>query len=143
MRLSEAVLGFLLARTADGYSHNTLNIYRHRLAQLTDYLGDPPLDSIKPRDVTRFMAWLRRDYVPNRPGGDTRPLSPSTTSVSGVTRPPTTASPSPQVALITARSRRPLTGSAVNNIPAASAGAIRCTTTARLTVAGSIPCRLR
>ena len=45
-----------------------------------------------------------------------------TVTVSGVTSPPTTASPSPQEALITVSVRVPVTGSAVKRIPDASAG---------------------
>lgn len=78
MRLSQAVDGFLIARTADGYSINTLNIYRHHLKQMEDYLNDPALESITPQDVQRFFAWLRDGYVPQRSDGNMRPLAPST-----------------------------------------------------------------
>ena len=71
-----------------------------------------------------------------------RRLAPRTRS-SVLTGPPTTDSPSPQAALITASSRRPLVGLAVNITPAASASTISWTTTARLTVAGSMPWRAR
>ena len=50
--------------------------------------------------------------------------------MSGSVRPLTTTSPWPQAASTTTRSRRPLTGSAVNATPAFSAGAISWTTTA-------------
>ena len=56
--------------------------------------------------------------------------------VSGVTSPPTIASPSPQAALITASLRLPVSGLAVNRMPAASAGTSSCTTTARATLPG-------
>jgi hypothetical protein len=56
-----------------------------------------------------------------------------------LTVPLTTDSPSPQAAAITASWRRPLDGFAVNSTPAASASTISWTTTARLTVEGSMP----
>ena len=48
------------------------------------------------------------------------------------TRPPTTASPKPQAALISTASRRPVLGSAVNMTPADAASTSSWTTTARL-----------
>ena len=69
----------------------------------------------------------------------TRPVPASTTTSSVVTAPLTTDSPRPHAALITIWSRRPLAGLAVNMTPAASASTICWTTTARRTVAGSMP----
>jgi len=80
MRLSEAVHGFLIARAADGYSPNTLNMYRHDLGSMVQYLSDPELESISLADVRAFFAWLRDGYVPKRVSGDTKPLAPSTLS---------------------------------------------------------------
>ena len=73
----------------------------------------------------------------------TRPSALASTRSSVFTVPPTTDSPSPQAAEITASWRRPLVGFAVNSTPAASASTISCTTTARLTVDGSMPWRSR
>jgi hypothetical protein len=66
------------------------------------------------------------------------PDAVSTTKWSGLTAPDTTASPSPELASITASRRLPVTGLAVNITPAASASTMRWTTTARATVAGSM-----
>ncbi|MBK8796528.1 MAG: hypothetical protein IPM07_09220 [Anaerolineales bacterium] len=71
------------------------------------------------------------------------PVDFATTTVSGVTSPPTIASPSPHAALITSWLRSPSSGLAVKRMPAASASTIVCTTTARLTSLGSMPCRAR
>ena len=60
----------------------------------------------------------------------------------GVTAPETTTSPSPQADSITTR-LRPVTGSRVNATPAASAGIMRCTTTARATSSWVNPCSSR
>jgi len=80
MRLSKAVNGFLIARTADGYSHHTLDSYRRRLGQMVEYLGDPPLEAVTSDDVRRFFAWLRDGYAraeqgptPPRPTAPARP----------------------------------------------------------------------
>jgi hypothetical protein len=63
--------------------------------------------------------------------------------VSGVTAPPTTASPSPHAAFTTICSPEPVVGLRVNMIPAESAGTISCTTTASATSSGAIPFRAR
>jgi len=55
-----------------------------------------------------------------------------------LTAPETTTSPSPQADSITTR-LRPVTGSRVNATPAASAGIMRCTTTARATSSWANP----
>ena len=67
----------------------------------------------------------------------------STVIASGVTWPPTTASPRPQAALISIMVSSPVTGSAVNTIPDASASMSSCTTTARLIFSGLIWCCAR
>ena len=80
MHLSRAVDGFLIARTADGYSHHTLESYARRLGQMVEYLGDPLLEAVTSEDVRRFFAWLREGYTPRRSNGDSSPLSPHTLS---------------------------------------------------------------
>ena len=61
--------------------------------------------------------------------------SPSRTlKTSGFTRPETRASPRPKLASTVATFRLPVTGSAVNSMPAASGKTICCTTTAMRTV---------
>ncbi|CAH0235492.1 hypothetical protein SRABI83_02738 [Arthrobacter sp. Bi83] len=72
-----------------------------------------------------------------------RPAAGSTTMSSVVTAPLTTDSPSPQEALTTTWSRRPLAGLAVNITPAESDSTICWITTASRTVAGSRPSRAR
>ena len=66
-----------------------------------------------------------------------------TVSVSGVTAPETTASPSPQAAVIINSPRFPFTGLAVNITPAAAAGTSSWTTTARATCSGGMACLSR
>jgi integrase/recombinase XerD len=75
MRLSEAVHGYLLSISAGNYSQSTIRLYRHYLDLFAEHLQNPELSDITAEHVTKFAAWLRRDYCPNRPGNDQRPLS--------------------------------------------------------------------
>ena len=89
-------------------------------------------------------------WTPWSPSGTTiRSLSPTTvsfavrvsrsmTNVSGVTCPPTTASPKPKLALTINSCRSPVPGFAVNRMPETSAGTIAWTTTAMATAAWSM-----
>jgi integrase/recombinase XerD len=75
MDLHKAIEGFLISRTADGYSPATLEMYRWALALLVRRLGNPELGIIQPADIQSFYAWLRSDYVPTRASKSTEPLS--------------------------------------------------------------------
>lgn len=77
MKLSTALDGFEIARLADGYSQNTLDIYRWALERLIQFASDPHIESITHADLRAFMGWLRNDYIPTRPNGDTSALSGS------------------------------------------------------------------
>ena len=70
-------------------------------------------------------------------------LPSRTLKTSALTRPETSASPRPKLASTVTTLRSPVTGSAVNMIPATSAKTIRCTTTAISTVRWSSPFRRR
>lgn len=75
------------------------------------------------------LRTIRTDLLPRR--FDTiRSLHGLTTNSSGVAIPLTTASPSPQLALIRTSSVAVFIGLAVNTTPATSESTIRCTTTA-------------
>lgn len=75
MLLRKAVEGFLIAKTADGYSPETLKMYRWALELMSSHLGDRELAEIGPEDLERFWTWLRVDYRPRRMNGDVSPLS--------------------------------------------------------------------
>jgi integrase/recombinase XerD len=75
MKLSAAVSGFLLARTADGYSPATLADYGHTLRLLVEHAGDDELVALDTPHLRTFFAWLRSDYTPVRASGNTSPLS--------------------------------------------------------------------
>lgn len=77
MELAKAIDGFILDFQASGKSLGTAKLYRLALESLARFLEYPPLESIKADDLKRYFIWLRTEYKPYRPGGDTRPLSES------------------------------------------------------------------
>jgi integrase/recombinase XerD len=54
-----------------------MRLYRLYLGKLVEYLGDPEVSTITHTDLSRYMNYLRIEYVPNRPSGDDSPLSSS------------------------------------------------------------------
>jgi integrase/recombinase XerD len=74
--LHKAVEGFLIARAAEFYSPNTLNIYRWALTLMANYLENPELKSITQTDIQRFYLWLQTEYKPRRTNGNDAPLKP-------------------------------------------------------------------
>src|SRR5687767_9202195 len=53
MKLSKVIEGFIVAKSPDGYSKHTINIYRQHFRQLQAYLtSDPPLTGLQPQQVT-------------------------------------------------------------------------------------------
>ncbi len=75
MDLSKAVEGYMIARSADGYSSTTLAMYRWALDLLAAFLTEKPVENISQADLQGFFAWLRSDYQPTRMNGDQSPLS--------------------------------------------------------------------
>ena len=69
MKLTEAVRGFLLSMSADGFSANTIEIYRHHLGQLSDHLSNPDINKVTPAGIVGFFAYLRTDDVRRRLNG--------------------------------------------------------------------------
>ena len=76
MLLSKAVEGFLISRSAEGYSQETLKIYRWALSTMADYLGNPEMKAVTSADLQAFYAYLQKEYVPRRTNGDKSPLKP-------------------------------------------------------------------
>jgi integrase/recombinase XerD len=74
--LSIALDGFFRTRSADGYSSNTLEMYRWALGLMERFLANnPPVAEIRPEDLQDFFIWLRDEYKPNRTNGKTGPLA--------------------------------------------------------------------
>jgi integrase/recombinase XerD len=73
--LSPLVRAFLLARTADNYSHSTIDQYRWALERLADYLHDPPIEQVTTENIRAWLAWMRTEYKPTRPNKSAVPLS--------------------------------------------------------------------
>jgi site-specific recombinase XerD len=76
MVLSKAVEGFLITRTAEGYSQDTLRIYKWALSNLVEYLGDPEIKAVTATNLQAFYAYLQNEYVPQRRNGDLSPQKP-------------------------------------------------------------------
>ena len=51
MKLSKAVEGFVFALLADGYSTNTVEVYKWALVRLGRYLKNPQVDAIELADL--------------------------------------------------------------------------------------------
>lgn len=64
MKLSKAIEGFILAKSADGLSPNTLSIYHWALAKLVTFVNDPELADLTTEDLRRWFVWLRDEYKP-------------------------------------------------------------------------------
>ncbi|MGD2158368.1 MAG: hypothetical protein PVG32_15930, partial [Anaerolineales bacterium] len=65
MLLSKAVEGYILDGLAGRYSPHTMRLYRLYLGKLVEYLGDPEVSTITHTDLSRYMNYLRYEYVPN------------------------------------------------------------------------------
>ena len=77
MKLHEAMTGYKIERLADGYSPATIDVHLRFLSKLEDYLHNPDVDSITAQDLSKFMGYLRTEYIPKRSSGDTSPLLPA------------------------------------------------------------------
>lgn len=78
MKISKAIEGFLLSKSAEGLSKRTLITYEQQLAHLASYLEDKELENISTHDLRKFIDYLRNDYKPTRWGGDKKPLTART-----------------------------------------------------------------
>ena len=74
MLLSAAIEGFLLTGRSH-YSSDTIAIYKWALSRLLIFLDDKELEEVTPDDLTRFISYLRTDYIPVRKNKDTSPLT--------------------------------------------------------------------
>ena len=77
MLLSKSIEYFNICRLADGFSPNTQDIYTWALTRLLDFTGEQDVGDITLAQLRMFMLYMQREYTPNRAGGSTAPLSPS------------------------------------------------------------------
>jgi len=77
MKLHDAITGYKIERLADGYSPQTIDVHSRFLSKLETYLQNPDIESITSVQLSKFMGYLRNDYVPKRRSGDTSPLLPA------------------------------------------------------------------
>jgi integrase/recombinase XerD len=78
LTLAQAIPGFLLYKTAEALSPNTLRSYQDHLKRWLNYTGDVAVERVTPADLCAFLVWLRTDYTPRRLNGHTTPLAAKT-----------------------------------------------------------------
>jgi integrase/recombinase XerD len=78
MVLSKALVGFLNHKIAEGLSPRTTESYRIIIEKYIAYGGDRSVSSVTNQDVTKYLNWLRTEYVPNRVNHKTHPLTGKT-----------------------------------------------------------------
>jgi len=76
MKLDKAISGFIQDYSIE-HSPNTARTWMYSLRHLIDYLENANIEDVKPEDLLSFMQFLAEEYVPNRPDGNTDPLSPA------------------------------------------------------------------
>jgi integrase/recombinase XerD len=77
MKLRKGIEGFLISSTADGFSPNTIDLYKWGLDILVESLGNPKIADITKIDLQSFMVWLQSGYVTKRSNKNNDPLAPS------------------------------------------------------------------
>jgi len=73
MKVSKALEGFNILRSAEGASPNTIQAYRWRLEKLMLFLGDPEVEAI----TTEHLRSGSRPYAPIRSSPRHLALSPT------------------------------------------------------------------
>jgi site-specific recombinase XerD len=76
MKISYALNGFLDAKAADGYSLETLAMYKWGLSLLGNFLADKEIEAVTHLEIQQFFGWLRDGYIPTRRNLKTGPLTP-------------------------------------------------------------------
>jgi integrase/recombinase XerD len=65
-------------KTAEGLSMRTIEGYQRVLEQWIKHEGDIPIGRVRPGDISRYLLYLRTEYIPQRLSGEKRPISPKT-----------------------------------------------------------------
>jgi integrase/recombinase XerD len=75
MLLQKAIEGFLINKSAEGLSPNTLSSYRSHLACWMEWAKNPAVEKITTDDLRAYLVWLRTSYKPRRFNGKDSPLA--------------------------------------------------------------------
>lgn len=78
MPLSDAIIGFVNHKLAEGLTDRSVNSYERLLNKWIEYEGDKEVTAVTTTDIRKYLAWLRTEYVPQRYNGKVHKLSPKT-----------------------------------------------------------------
>jgi integrase/recombinase XerD len=66
MKQSQAITGWLITLSAEGYSPRTIELYTQQLARFTEWAKDPPVEDVTTLQLRQYLNWLRDDYKTTR-----------------------------------------------------------------------------
>ena len=76
--VSKAIEGFISFKMAESLSARTIDSYQRHLQKWLEYLDDKDVAKITSGELTKYLAWLRNEYVPHSFGEGKDRLSPKT-----------------------------------------------------------------
>lgn len=76
LKLSDAIDGFLVFKTAEGLSPATISSYSYTLTRWMSHIGEMKIEDITTSKINEYLSWLRTAYKPVRFSGSEQPLSP-------------------------------------------------------------------
>jgi site-specific recombinase XerD len=62
-KLSKAVEGFLLSKSANGQSSYTIRNYRKEMERFVDWVGDIPIDKVNSEIIQNYLKYLKDDFL--------------------------------------------------------------------------------
>jgi integrase/recombinase XerD len=79
LTVTKAIEGFLNYKTAEGLSARTVESYQRQLEKWLEYMGeDQDVARVTTGELTKYLNWLRNEYVPHRFGSSKERLSSKT-----------------------------------------------------------------
>ncbi len=79
LKASQALLGFLQYKSAEGLAPTTMVGYEHDVRSWIEYVGDMDIAEVRSGHILSFLSYLRTDYVPHRLARDnSQKLTPKT-----------------------------------------------------------------
>ncbi len=70
LKASQALIGFLQYKSAEGLAPTTMVGYEHDLKSWIEYVGDMDVAEVRSGHILSSLSYLRTDYVPHRLAGD-------------------------------------------------------------------------